>query len=67
MIGLWWVFVVILTATYTGNLVSNLAILEPENFPIKTMMDLATSKVVKPGIPKGTVLDDVFLKVHQTR
>ena len=61
LVGTWWVFVVIMTASYTGGLTAFMT--SPDNtLPVNNLQDLQTRTSAKWVTVKGTALES-FIKV----
>jgi hypothetical protein len=62
IVGFWWIFTILMTATYTSNLVAFFTVITlPE--PINTLQELVGQTEVKPIYISGATLDSLFNKV----
>ena len=60
LVGFWWFFVIVVMATYTGNLIAVLAV-PKSTLPVQTLAELAAQTQYKYGVMDGSALHTLFM------
>ena len=58
-LGCYWVFVIAIVATFTGNLMPLMAV-KKYNIPVNSLEELAANSEYQAGVVDGVVLSDLF-------
>ncbi|XP_048258914.1 glutamate receptor ionotropic, delta-2-like [Haliotis rufescens] len=66
LISFWWLFIIVMTAAYSGNLIASLTVTK-ESFPFTTLEDLLADEDLRVGLAEGTVLQRVMMMSNDSK